>query len=118
MLLAGPKKETLRDAIARLAAKDPRVASLATDPGFRRARTRFPETLSSLGYLDLTRMQWEKLIDEFSASVKKSQSTSPSAAAAVDSLKKALPVIRRYLHTISNGSWKNRDGVYFDGYVE
>jgi len=118
MLLAGPKKETLRDAIARLAAKDPQVASLATDPGFRRARTRFPETLSSLGYLDLTRMQWEKLIDEFSASLKKSQSSSPSAAAAVDSLKKALPVIRRYLHTISNGSWKNRDGVYFDGYVE
>jgi hypothetical protein len=117
-LLVGPKKETLRDAVARLAAKDPPAASLATDQGFRRARARFPETLSSLGYLDLSRVQWEELIDQFSAGLKKNPSSSPSAAVAVETLKKALPAIRRYLHTISNSSWKNPDGVYFDGYVE
>ncbi len=120
MLLVGPQMETLRAAAARIGSKDPAAAPLAADAGFRRARVRLPESLSSLGYLDLARIEWEKLIEGFQQGLKKANpSASSSAAGTADLLRATLPaVFRRYLHSVTSGSWKDRDAVYFDGYIE
>ena len=120
MLIVSSQEETLRGAVARSGSKGAAGASLGADPGFRRGRARLPEKLSSLGYLDLARVPWDKVVEGFQGGMKKAEpSASSSPGAAVDALKAALPaVFRRYLHAMTSGTWKNRDGVYVDAYIE
>ena len=120
-LLVAPRRDLLKGATARSASKDAPAGSLAADAAFRRARARLPENLSSLGYADFTRIQWEKVIDGLREGIMKKANSSSSASLdrAADSLKKVLPdVLRRHLHGTINGMWKGRDGVHFDGYIE
>ncbi len=120
MLIVASQKETLRGTVARLGSKGAAGASLGADPGFRRGRARLPERLSSLGYLDLTRVPWDKVVEGFQGGMKKAEpSASSSPGAAADALKATLPpLFRRYLHGMTSGTWKNRDGVYVDVYIE
>lgn len=120
MLLAAPRVETLREAVKRLAEKDAGALGPLADAAFRRARARFPENLSSLGYLDLTRTPWEKISEAFVEGLKKAdEKSAASAAAAKDWMKKISPgLLRRYLHTLASASWKDAGGVYFDAYLE
>jgi hypothetical protein len=122
MLLAAPRKRLLREAVARLAVSDKAgdAAPLAADPAFRRARGQFPQSLTSLGYVDLTRVSWEKVIEGFlKASKQDGKQTSSSTADEAQQLKSISPdVLRRYLHTLIDATWKDRDGIYFDGHLE
>ncbi len=122
MLLAAPRKRLLREAVARLAVSDKAgdAAPLAADPAFRRARGQFPQSLTSLGYLDLTRVSWEKLIEtSLKASQQNGKQASSSTADEAQQIKSISPdVVRRYLHTLIDATWKDRDGIYFDGHLE
>ncbi len=120
MLLGAPRKELVEEAVARLEPKDAGAASLTADAGFRQARARFPQNLTSLDYLDFTRMPWEKLSETIREGIRKSGQQSPSEAATTDAWLQAISpaLIRRYLHSLSTGWWKARDGIYFDAYLD
>lgn len=121
MLLAAPREESVREGLKRLAAKDTGDAgSLAGDARFRKARGRFPASLTGLGYVDFTGIPWERISDVFEEGLQKANTKSAgSAAARKEWMKKlSLVVLRRYLHTMASGSWKDRDGGYFDAWIE
>ncbi len=121
MLLAAPREESVRESLRRLAAKDAGDAgSLAGDARFREARGRFPASLTGLGYVDFTGMPWEKISEAFEEGLQKADTKSAGSAAALKEWMKklSLAVLRRYLHTMASGSWKDRDGGYFDAWIE
>jgi len=121
MLLAAANKDTLQQALARLGSVNAaESASLAADPGFRGARSRYPENLTSLSYLDLARMPWEKMMESFRGTNKKAGDKSPAGAAGPeDALKQLSPaVLRRHLHTMGSASWKDADGFFGDLFIE
>ena len=120
MLLATPTKEALESAIARLGTKGGGPELLANAAVFRRARTRFPESLNSFSYVDFTHFPWGKLVTEIRETVKKNQKEpAPSGVGTGDLLNRInLEVFRRHLHSLAAASWKSREGVFFDGYIE
>ncbi len=124
MLVVSPRKAALRETLQRLATDGNSAAGMATDAKFTAARGRMPQGLSGVGYFDLSRVQWETVLESASPS----QADPPKAGAAAgvaaasptpDWTKLVKPaVLSRYLHLAVSGWWKSPDGLHFDGFIE
>jgi len=90
-------------------------SSLATDPKFLAVRARLPAELSSISYADLSRIEWKDMVDKFSAF----QNPAPDPQK-LETIKAMFPsaAFSRYLHSIVTGMWRDRTGIYYDGYIE
>ncbi len=120
MLIAAPRKRMLRDAVARLGPRPGAApATLESDAGFRRARARYPDTLTGLGYFPFGQEVWEKSVEAIRETQKRSSPSAPLTERETALLKfLSGPVVSRYVHALSSGSWKDREGVYFDVVLE
>lgn len=122
LLLVGQRKAALREALARADGKP--VADspgrLADDPVFSHTRAILPEKLSGIGFVDFSRIDWNKIAAQF---IEKAQDTQSKAGKPVDSSLEVLKQVdanslTRYLRLFIDGSWKDANGVYFDLYLQ
>lgn len=115
MLVIAHRKSDARAYLARARATAVGDANLATDPKFLAARSRLPAELSYVSYMDLTRVEWKDMVDKFSAF----QNPAPDPQK-LEAIKAMFPsaAFARYLHSIAGGLWRDRSGIYYDGYIE
>ena len=114
MLVIAHRKADARSYLARARATSGEN-SLAADPKFLAARSRLPAELSSISYVDLTRVEWKDMVDKFTAF----QKPAPDAQKLAE-IKATFPsaAFTRYLHSMITGLWKDNTGIYYDGYIE
>ncbi len=123
MLVAGPSKAAVREAVARLNAKtDANSASgVLANSNYSRSRALLPEKLSGLSAADLAHIPWDKVLAHYAKQAAEDAAKNPGAPnpPAADWLKTAKPeVITRHLNFGIMGWWKDSSGVYFDSYVQ
>jgi len=89
--------------------------SLASDSKFQTERARLPKNLSALSYADLGRVNWKDVVDKVAAMQKV-----PIDPQKLDTIKNLFPsaAFSRHIHSFVTGMWKDRTGVYYDGYIE
>ncbi|HUJ39170.1 MAG TPA: hypothetical protein VLW54_01380 [Candidatus Acidoferrales bacterium] len=89
--------------------------SLAGDSKFQAERARLPKDLSALSYADLGRVDWRDVVDKVAAMQKV-----PIDPKKLDTIKNMFPsaAFSRHIHAFVTGMWKDRSGVYYDGYIE
>ena len=89
--------------------------SLASDPKFLAERARLPKNLSSLSYADLGKVDWKDVVDKV-ASVQKV----PIDPQKLELIKNMFPTaaFARHIHAFVTGMWKDRTGLFYDGYLE
>jgi hypothetical protein len=115
MLVIAHRKSDARNYLARARATAGGESSLASDPKFLAARSRLPAELSSVSYVDLTRVEWKDMVDKFSAF----QNPAPDPQK-LETIKAMFPsaAFTRNLHSMVTGMWRDRSGIYYDGYIE
>jgi hypothetical protein len=89
--------------------------SLGADPKFQAVRVRLPKNLSAVSYADLSRVDWKDVVDK----VAELQKT-PMDPQKVELIKNMFPAaaFTRHLHSFVTGMWKDRTGIFYDGYIE
>jgi hypothetical protein len=89
--------------------------SLAGDPKFLAERARLPKNLSSLSYADLGKVDWKDVVDKVAAMQKV-----PIDPQKLDLIKNMFPTaaFARHIHAFVTGMWRDRTGIYLDGYLE
>ena len=89
--------------------------SLSADPKFQAERAHLPKNLSALSYADLGRVNWKDVVDKVAAMQKV-----PIDPQKLDTIKNMFPAaaFTRHIHAFVTGMWKDRAGVYYDGYIE
>ena len=114
MLVIAHRKSDARNFLAR-AGETSTAASLASDPKFQAARSRLPAELSSMSYMDLSRVEWKDMVDKFS----EFQHGTPDPQK-LEMIKSMFPsaAFSRSLHSIVTGMWRDPSGLYYDGYIE
>jgi hypothetical protein len=125
MIIGASRVETLREVLATRA-KGPAGGGIATVPQFQANRTKYPENLNSLSYLDFQKIDWQAMKDRWIEEAKKnspakSVSTSNNAGPSTlpDWLSQINPqVLARHLHFSSSVSWKDAKGIHWDQWVE
>jgi hypothetical protein len=114
LLVVAPRKATAKAYIQQLG-PGKLSDSLASDGKFIAARARLPKDLSTLNYVDISRVNWKEVLDQLAAI--KFSNVDP---ARIEELKKMVPTdaFARHLHLAVGGMWKDRQGLYYDGYIE
>lgn len=89
--------------------------SLAGDAKFQAERGRLPKNLSALSYADLGRVDWKDVVDKVAALQKV-----PIDPQKLEFIKNMFPAaaFSRHIHSFVTGMWKDRTGIYYDGYLE
>jgi len=115
MLVVAHRKSDARAYMARAQATGSGEASLATDPKFLAARSRLPVELSSISYVDLSRVEWKDMVEKFSGF--RNPAPDPQK---LETIKAMFPAaaFSRSLHSIVTGMWRDKSGIYYDGYLE
>ncbi len=119
-LLAAPKAETLRTALAQQA--DGPAPSLPRN--FLAARQLFPERINGFSYFDFQKVDWPALKEKWIADANKAaQAKTPNSSQALpkqsDWLNSVNPtVFSQHLHSMLGASWKDAQGVHFDEWLE
>jgi hypothetical protein len=114
-LLVVAKRKAAAETFFDQAAAGDHTKSLAADPLFLASRAYLPKNLSALSYADLTRVNWKDVLDKVGG-----LKFSGADPAKVEMLKKMVPTeaFSRYLHVSIGGMWKDRQGLYYDTYIE
>jgi hypothetical protein len=125
MVIGASRVETLREVLATRA-KGPAGGGIAAVPQFQANRAKYPENLSSLGYVDFQKIDWQGMKERWIEEAKKSSAaktlrpskdTVPSAPA--DWLSQINPLVfARHLHYSSSVSWKDAKGIHWDQWLE
>lgn len=114
LAVVAPRKALARETMARFVAPG-HAGSLATDAKFLAARARLPKELSSIGYSDFTRVDWTKAFNFLESAGE----LNPQAKQLATLLKAVAPgLLSRYLHGTAGGSWRDQQGLYWDGYLD
>ncbi len=114
MLVVTHRKSDVRAFLARARETDG-ANTLATDPKFLAGRARLPANLSGLSYTDLSRVDWKDLVDRV-AKMQQPQ-VDPQKLELVKSMFPTA-AFARHFHSFVTGMWKDRTGVFYDGYIE
>ena len=125
MIIASGRSETLKEVLAARA-NGPAGGGLAALSQFQANRTKYPENLDSLSYLDFQKIDWQGMKDRWIEEAKKgtvaknvsaAKDAPPSAPA--DWLSQINPrVFARHLHFSSSVSWKDAKGIHWDQWIE
>ena len=122
LLLAGPRKSALREAMARTSAGAtmPAPSRLMDDASFARTRAALPAKLTTLGYSDISHAPWDKIVGGWVDKAEEAAKRSGKPAdPSLEVLRKIAPsVLSNYLHVWFSGSWKEPNGVYFDFFMQ
>lgn len=146
MLVISPDRPELEAVLKRAAAHEPAPeGSLAADKQFRATRKSFPRELNGISYTDYSRVRWDRyvqklheqmarqrqlMLDRADQAEKGDEKSPPNPQVAAQLRKSAeqigsfdsiiaelLPLAGKHLKISAAGSWKARDGEFFDSYV-
>ncbi|HXZ20688.1 MAG TPA: hypothetical protein VEG63_12115 [Candidatus Acidoferrales bacterium] len=114
MMVVAHRKAEAKAFLAQARALDTEK-SLAGDPKFQAERARLPKSLSALSYADLSRVDWKEMVDKVASAQKV-----PIDPQKLELVKNMFPTaaFARHLHAFVTGMWKDRTGIYYDGYLE
>jgi hypothetical protein len=114
MLVVAHRKSDARAFLAR-ARETEGTKSLGADPKFQAERARLPKNLSALSYADLSRVDWKDVVDKVAALQK-----APIDPQKLETIKNMFPTaaFARHFHSFVTGMWKDRTGIFYDGYIE
>jgi hypothetical protein len=116
------RSESLREA---LAASKATAGNHQTGPQpLESARTRYPANLNGLSFMDFQKIDWAAAKERWTAESRKASATAGTRKEVqhqvfADQLKGLDPqVLARHLHFTAGASWKDAQGLHFDGWVE
>ena len=114
MLVVAHRKSDAKSFLARVRETEA-PNSLGADAGFQAVRARLPKNLSAVSYADLSRVDWKDVVDKVAALQK-----TPMDPQKVELIKNMFPAaaFTRHLHSFVTGMWKDRTGIFYDGYIE
>ena len=114
MMVVAHRKADARAFLARVRETEG-TSSLAADAKFQTGRTKLPKNLSALSYSDLSRVDWKDVVDKVAAMQK-----TPMDPQKLETIKNMFPAaaFTRHLHYFVTGMWKDRTGIFYDGYIE
>jgi hypothetical protein len=114
MMVIAHRKAEARAFLAR-ARQMEEAKSLAGDAKFQAERGRLPKNLSALSYADLARVDWKDVVDKVAAMQKV-----PIDPQKLQTIKNMFPAaaFTRHVHSFVTGMWRDRTGIYYDGYIE
>ena len=115
------RSESLREALA--SRKSATGANTLLPPTWQAARAQFPAKINGLSFVDFQKVDWKAVKDRSSADAGKTstaKNAKPEARPAVENALKDLnpQLFPRHLHLGSGASWKDAQGVHFDGWIE
>jgi len=125
MIIGASRSETLREVLATRA-KGPAGGGIAAVPQFQANRSKYPENLNSLSYLDFQKIDWPGMKNRWVEEAKKIPATKPVStsesavpSATAEWLSQINPqVFARHLHFSSSVSWKDAKGIHWDQWIE
>ncbi len=114
MMVVAHRKADAKAFLAQARALDD-TKSLASDPKFLAERARLPKNLSALSYADLGKVDWKEMVDKVASAQKV-----PIDPQKLELVKNMFPTaaFARHLHSFVTGMWRDRTGVYYDGYLQ
>jgi hypothetical protein len=121
-ILVSGKSEMLREALARQKSQSTVPSRLPQT--WQTARAEFPKTVNGLSFIDLQKFDWTAIRNRWDADIKKNHAQTPTKSAPKASpfetaLQNLDPrVLQRHLHLSANASWKDAQGMHFDGWIE
>jgi hypothetical protein len=119
-ILASTRSDTVRLMVASRKASNGRAPLLPES--WQSARAKFPKAIDGLSFIDFQKVDWPALKAAWTAEPS-GKTRRPDAAGSspsvLDSLKQIDPqVFPRHLHLTASASWKDPEGVHFDGWIE
>ncbi len=120
-ILVSSRLESLKEILARRSAS---VANAQMPASWQTARGQFPKSLNGLGFVDFQKIDWTAAKARWDAESLKAGTTSRSSTSSrtdvfSNSLKKLDPqIFPRHLHLSATASWKDTQGLHFDGWIE
>jgi hypothetical protein len=119
VIVGSARAESVRETLA--AGKGTVTENRLVPLAWQQVRTQFPKTINGLGFFDFQKIDWATEKERWIAdSRKKPTSGDTQAADAFANALKGLDprVFPRHLHLAANASWKDAQGVHFDGWIE
>lgn len=121
MILVANKREVFSAPLAqRTASAQPSLLA-----HFFAERAKYPQTINGLNFLDLQKFDWQSIKDlQHGTTPKKSALRSGDAEQNLPSKAKSFldgidpKVFARHLHFSSGYSWKDANGIHFDGWID
>ena len=119
VLAVSRRSESLREALA--AAKSASGDGEVVPRALQSVRGQFPASINGLSFLDFQKVDWTAVKERWNAESRKPSATNAKArqGAFGDGLKELNPqVFARHLHLAAGASWKDAQGLHFDGWIE
>jgi hypothetical protein len=121
VIVGSARAESVRETLA--AGKGASAENKLAPPAWQQARTQFPKTINGLGFFDFQKIDWATAKERWIADARKKPTSGEPQPAAADAFANALKgldprVFPRHLHLAANASWKDAQGVHFDGWIE
>ena len=121
LIVGSARDESVRETIA--AHKGTITESTLVPLAWQQTRKEFPKTINSLGFFDFQKIDWTAAKERWIANSRKALTSrathEPAAGAFANALKDLDPrVFPRHLHLAASASWKDRQGVHFDCWIE
>jgi hypothetical protein len=122
VIVASGQDESVRNTLST--GKSTHVENTFVPPAWQNARGRFPKTVNGLNFFNFQSIDWAAAKERWIAKSHKAttsraaqQKVAPDAFA--DVVKGLDPrVFPRYLHMSAGASWKDAQGMHFDGWIE
>jgi hypothetical protein len=121
VIVGSARAESVRETLA--VGKGANTENRLVPPAWQQARTQFPKTINGLGFFDFQKIDWATAKERWIADSRKKPTSGETQPAAADAFANALRsldprVFPRHLHLAANASWKDAQGMHFDGWIE
>jgi hypothetical protein len=125
-ILGATRADTLRQFLAQ---RPQNAAGFASSPQFQAARSKFPQNLDGINFVDFQKFDWPGVKDHWLKEMKKTSTTAKSFAgqkataappAAVPAWLEQLDpqIFARHLHSAFAASWKDAKGFHFEQWLD
>jgi hypothetical protein len=90
---------------------------------WQQARKEFPKTINGLGFFDFQKIDWAAAKERWIANSRKAPTSGETQRAAAGAFENGLKdldvrVFQRHLHLAASATWKDAQGVHFDGWIQ
>jgi hypothetical protein len=122
VIVASAHDQSVRETLA--AGKRTSAENALVPLAWQQARKQFPKTVNGLGFFDFQKIDWTTLKERWIAGSRKAPTSGGAQQqAAADAFANAMKdldprVFPRHLHLSASASWKDAQGVHFDGWIE
>jgi hypothetical protein len=120
LIVAASRSDSVREMLAQQ-----NSGGVVTAPArWQAARVKFPAAINGLSFLDFQKIDWGAAKTRWNAEFRKTATGlraghNAHSGAVADALKNLDPqLLVRHLHLAAGASWKDTQGVHFDGWIE